>query len=299
MYENERVMEENEELQSNHLELTRAMTEDNSQLRTKITTLESQIAKITKRSALYESEHTSSSMGSMFQSERVKFKKENGDYKPGIVGSRKGHAGISHNNKSTDTIIRPVDRCCVCNSKDIVYLYHKSKSVHDINENKNAEYVTYNIQKVWCHKCDIVSTGEEPTLKETSLGKNVLGCIMFLHALRLTDRDIAQLLEEFFGFKIVASTVWNARNVIANAFESQYAEIMNELSQSPYVQMDESRYNVNGKKGYVWLATNKKATYVVVTSSIKVLILDQYFSSLLEIPVVVDGYQAYNKFKII
>ena len=80
--------------------------------------------------------------------------------------------------------------------------------------------------------------------------------------------------------------------------KNAYDNILDELSLSSYVQMDESMYSINGSRGYVWLATNKKATYVVVSSSRKATTLDQYFNTLLEIPVVVDGFVAYNKFKV-
>ena len=48
---------------------------------------------------------------------------------------------------------------------------------------------------------------------------------------------------------------------------------------------------MNGRKGYVWLVTTDDAlTYLVAAPSRAAIILDKYFSKLLDIPVVVDGY---------
>ena len=55
---------------------------------------------------------------------------------------------------------------------------------------------------------------------------------------------------------------------------------------------------MNGRKGYVWLVTTDDATYLVAAPSRAAIILDKYFSKLLDIPVVVDGYTVYNAFPV-
>ena len=80
-------------------------------------------------------------------------------------------------------------------------------------------------------------------------------------------------------------------------FGDTYEEILNKIVDGTLVQFDESPIKINGKRGYVWLATiTKDATYITVSPSRSAAVLDQYFASLLNMPVVVDGYNAYNTF---
>ena len=55
---------------------------------------------------------------------------------------------------------------------------------------------------------------------------------------------------------------------------------------------------MNGKKGYVWLVTTRDATYLVAAPSRAAIMLDTYFGKLLDMPVVADGYAAYNLFPV-
>ena len=238
-------------------------------------------------------------MNSIYHSERDNFRKNTSKDNPKPIGPPKGHIGTSQTNTSEGTTTCPVDRCCVCNTKDVERLHHKVKPVCDFDgDSMRVACKTYVIKRVICHKCDIISTGEEHTLKKTYLGQKALEFVAVYHDRRLTDGSIAYIFDELYGFKISANAILSARKAIANQWKNAYDNILDELSLSSYVQMDESMYSINGSRGYVWLATNKKATYVVVSSSRKATTLDQYFNTLLEIPVVVDGFTAYNKFKI-
>ena len=51
---------------------------------------------------------------------------------------------------------------------------------------------------------------------------------------------------------------------------------------------------MNGRKGYVWLATVEDATYLVAAPSRAAAVLDLHFGKLLGIPVVSDGYAVYD-----
>ena len=69
---------------------------------------------------------------------------------------------------------------------------------------------------------------------------------------------------------------------------------MEEISRAAFVQLDESVIKMNGKKGYVWLATSGDATYLVAAPSRAAAVLDLHFGGLLGMPAVTDGYAAYG-----
>ena len=124
------------------------------------------------------------------------------------------------------------------------------------------------------------------------------GSYLEYYAKRSTDETIAYYFDVLYGFGISPNTIWNARKALRDLLENQYKSIIDTISQAPYIQMDESWIKINGKKGYVWLVTVKDATYIVVNPSRSAVVLDLHFSRLYDIPVVVDGYAAYNRFTI-
>ena len=76
--------------------------------------------------------------------------------------------------------------------------------------------------------------------------------------------------------------------------EGTYGEILDHISEASFVQLDESPIRMNGKRGCVWLATVRDATYVVAAPSRAAAVLDIHFGKILGVPVVSDGYVAYD-----
>ena len=86
--------------------------------------------------------------------------------------------------------------------KDVERLHHKVKPVCDFDgDSMRVACKTYVIKRVICHKCDIISTGEEPTLKKTYLWQKALEFVAVYHDRRLTDGSIAYILTNFTDLK--------------------------------------------------------------------------------------------------
>ena len=122
--------------------------------------------------------------------------------------------------------------------------------------------------------------------------------ILEYYAKRSTDSTIAYYFRILYGFAVTPNTIWNARKAIAAMFGDMYKEILNKISEGVFVQFDESPIKISGKKGYVWVVTTTDVTYLVVSPSRGAAVLDMHFAPLLNMPVVVDGYNAYNMFNI-
>ena len=91
-----------------------------------------------------------------------------------------------------------------------------------------------------------------------------------------------------------ANAVWNARRAIRSLLRDAYDGILERISRAAFVQFDESVIKMNGKKGYVWLATSGDTTYLVAAPSRAAAVLDLHFGGLLGMPAVTDGYAAYG-----
>ena len=292
----------------------KAMTERIRQLTLENDALKLQIAKNSRRFAVHDSEHSPSSTNSTYNAERDKFResrakkeqagsgydKTDPEDVPKRRGPPKGHTGVSHSNKAERTVVQNIYRCRSCGGRSLQQIALKIKMVYDFagNDNMQMECVAYVIEKAVCNRCNAVSTGTEPTINGTSLGPKALGFILEYYAKRSTDETVAYYFDVLYGFGISPNTIWNARKALRDLLEGQYKGIMDTISQAPYIQMDESWIKINGKKGYVWLVTVKDATYIVVNPSRSAVVLDLHFSRLYDIPVVVDGYAAYNRFVI-
>ena len=97
-----------------------------------------------------------------------------------------------------------------------------------------------------------------------------------------------------YGFALSQNTVWNARRAIRDLLEGTCRDILDHISEAPFMQLDESPIRMNGRRGYIWLATVRDATYVVATPNRAAAVLDLHFGSILGVPAVSDGYVAYD-----
>ena len=265
-----------------------------------------------RRMETYENSDASSSTGSLYNAERAAFRKkmekedvreggpETNDEDKACRGPPAGHAGASHGNKAERTVTLHVRKCGACGTRHLSGLPPKVKMVYDFaaDGTMRVECVAYVIERAACKRCGGISAADPPTIPGTSLGPRALGFVEEYYARRSTDQTISYYFDALYGFKISPNAVWNAHKALRNLLISAYREILDRISEAPFVQFDESSLKMNGRKGYVWLVTTGDATYLVAAPSRAAIVLDRYFSRLLDMPVVVDGYTAYNAFPV-
>ena len=307
-----KVVAENRNLQKKISEIEGTLTKKNMLLELEIDRLRLELAARDRRMETYENSDASSSTGSLYNAERAAFRKkmekedvqEDGPEPKDEGKTRKGppvgHAGASHGNKAERTVTLHVRKCEGCGRGRISELPSKVKMVYDFAADgaMRVECVAYVIERAACKKCGEISAADPPTIPGTSLGPKALGFIEEYYAKRSTDQTISYYFDALYGFKISPNAVWNARKALRDLLMSTYRDILNRISEAPFVQFDESSLKMNGRKGYVWLVTTGDATYLVAAPSRAAIILDKYFGKLLDIPVVVDGYTVYNAFPV-
>ena len=89
-----------------------------------------------------------------------------------------------------------------------------------------------------------------PVIPKTSFGPGILGFIEEYYAGRCIDQAIS-FFDALYGFAVSQNAVWNARNTIRDLLEVTYKEILNHITEAPFVQLDESLIRMNGKQGYI------------------------------------------------
>ena len=307
-----KVTTEYRNFQNKMAKLESNLIRKNTLLELEIDRLRLELAAGYRRMETYENSNASSSTGSLYNAERAAFRKkmetegtredgpEPNDKDKARKGPPVGNAGASHGNKAERTVTLHVRKCERCGHGCISGLPSKVKMVYDFaaDGTMRVECVAYVIERAACKKCGEISSATPPTIPGTSLGPRALGFVEEYYAKRSTDQTISYYFDALYGFKISPNAVWNARKALRSLLMPTYRDILDCISEAPFVQFDESSLKMNGRKGYVWLVTTGDATYLVAAPSRAAIILDRYFSRLLDIPVVVDWYTVYNAFPI-
>ncbi|MBI1658992.1 MAG: transposase, partial [Thaumarchaeota archaeon] len=280
-----------------------------------------EIAERDRRMGKYENAHAPSLTGSLYNEKRAAFRKmmaedgyadEDGDGggpepggdgdggkaegEPSRRGPPAGHVGASHSNKAGRTVVLRVHRCGTCGRGHLRKLPPVVKMVYDFagGNSMMVECVAYVMRRGSCKRCGGITTAAAPAISGTSFGPGILGFIEEYYAGRCTDQTISYFFDALYGFAVTQNAVWNARKAIRDLLEGAYREILCHIAEAPFVQLDESPIRMNGRQGYVWLATIRDATYIVAASSRAAAVLDIHFSRILDVPAVSDGYVVYN-----
>ena len=274
-----------------------------------------------RRLAKYENAHSPSSSGSRYGEERAAFRKkmseggyadENDDEGgpepdgdgdsgraedgPSRRGPPAGHVGASHKNKADRTVVLRVCRCGTCGRGHLRKMPPVVKMVYDFagGNSMAVECVAYVMGRGSCKRCGNVTTAAAPAVPGTSFGPAILGFVEEYYAGRCTDQTISYFFDALYGFALSPNAVWNARRAIRDLLEETYRDILDHISEAPFVQLDESPIRMNGRQGYIWLATVRDATYIVAAPSRAAAVLDIHFGSILGVPAVSDGYVVYK-----
>ena len=215
---------------------------------------------------------------------------------PSRRGPPAGHAGISHTNRADRTVMLRVCRCDTCGRGHLRKVPPVIKMAYDFASGNSmaVKRVTYVMRREYCRRCGNVTAATAPAVLGTSFGPAILGFIEEYYAERCTDQTISYFFDALYGFALSQNAVWNARRAIRDLLEGTYRNILDHISEAPFVQLDESPIRMNGRRGYIWLATVRDATYIVAAPSRAAAVLDIHFGSILGVPAVSDGYVVYD-----
>ncbi len=318
-----RLAVENRELRETVSRLEAVHNKMVAALKAEIDRLILEIAERDRRLAKYENAHVPSSTGSLYNEKRAAFRKKMAEAEGGYAGeggdeggpesddddnngkaegepSRRGppagHTGASHKNKADRTVVLRVCRCGTCGRGHLRKVPPVVKMVYDFAGGKSMviECIAYVMKRGSCKRCGEITTAAAPTIPGTSFGPGILGFIEEYYAGRCTDQTISYFFDALYEFDLSPNAVWNARKAIRDLLMGTYAEILDHIAEALFMQMDESPIRMNGKRGYIWLATIGDATYIVAAPSRAAAVLDIHFGKILGVPVVSDGYVAYN-----
>ncbi len=200
-----------------------------------------------------------------------------------------------YNMDVTEEIDCTVDKCPECGAD--VDVKHECKMVIDTPVIVKATKKQIKSSKGKCKNNHKINTMPKGYTKGSMFGPNLMTMIVFMFFTTLSLNSISHMLTLVGVPKVSKVTIMNALTAVAREkFAATAKQISKNLAKTRYLMGDETPVKIGIKRGYAWVFIGEYGISFVITRSRGAAVLDIH-CPLFDIPIVVDGYAAYNKFK--
>jgi transposase len=260
---------------------------ENELLRARIRQLEAQLA-------TYENAHTPPSLRRGGTSK--KNQKRNEGTKP---GQKSGHTGVTRPPaKPAKHVEVTTERCPDCGTELGDPFRVESRIIEEIPEPQPVIVTEYLIAHYTCPGCQREVVATDPDCpKEGIFGNNTIAQTTVLkYAERLPHRKIREVLKRHYGLDISPATILDLTRRAADAFRSEYEEILDRIRTAEVLYVDETSIKVQGKKYWIWAFTTPVETFVVIRKSRGMKVLLEVLTRGFKGIIVCDGWAPYSRF---
>ncbi len=255
-----------------------------------ILNLEERLEKIEHYLQAFDNPHTPSSK------QLKKNTEKNKEDKPRFPGKPSGSNGGGVNLPPPDDIVEHKLEICPISGlplgKPIGYF---KKTIIDFPD-KPITIIEHRIMKYLSP-----ATGEivfaEINLPDGIYGKNIQAITVMLKNITNSHQKIADFMRELGAPSFSDVEVQNITYKFAKTLESERNLMLKKLKRESYVNADETSFRKDGQNGYVWGVFTKTISILSAATSrarINIKELLENFNGV----IVVDGYNAYNEFKL-
>jgi predicted RecB family nuclease len=154
--------------------------------------------------------------------------------------------------------------------------------------------VNYRSARYRCLQCakPLLATGYREV--RFHLGRNLCNWAIYHHvSLRQSGRDIAQSLNDLFGFSYDRTILSQITPVVAKQHRTTYERLKEKLRKGALIHGDETKGIVKGHSGYVWVFTNMEEVIYMYTRTREGTILEEMLQGFTGV-LVSDFYAAYD-----
>lgn len=179
---------------------------------------------------------------------------------PGRKGKRRHFVPLEEVDKVVP--VRP-DACGDCGGRlgpsDRPPVRHQ---VWDLPEELRCNVTEYQLEHRFCGRCQSSTRAELPAgVGTSSFGKNVHAMVGYLSgSLRLSDRQVQELLHQVFGLRLATGTVANLRKDVSAALAEPVEAVRRHIRQAEVVHADETYWREEGARAWLWTAVTPEAT---------------------------------------
>jgi predicted RecB family nuclease len=157
--------------------------------------------------------------------------------------------------------------------------------------------VRYSSRRYQCERCQATFHADEYRAARPRLGPNLSAWAIYHHvALRQSHEDVAQSLNELFGFTFPSTVLSKMKPRLTAMHQTTYEKLKEKLRCGPLVHADETKALVKGHSGYVWVFSNLEEVVYVYTPTRDGGILENVLAGFTGV-LVTDFYAAYDGVK--
>ena len=119
-----------------------------------------------------------------------------------------------------------------------------------------------------CSICGEVTRAARPREVPAGMfGAELVSIVSILHGrYRLTEREIVQMLDEIWGLELSLGSVAEMCHQTSEALAKPYEEILEEVSNSTHLNVDETGWKMGKVRQWLWVAVSSIATVFLLNS---------------------------------
>ncbi|MGO9584837.1 MAG: IS66 family transposase [Limisphaerales bacterium] len=202
------------------------------------------------------------------------------DYQRDRVYARNGKAprkaqpssGKKKNSRVEQVIIWPVSRWCPkCKRRVRLKGPLVSKTVQDIiigRASMKRRVVKYVIQTYRCWKCRSIFGVEKRFSVFRKYGWNLVAYLFYnIVELNIPQRTTVESFNRLFDFNLPKQTLNHMKTRFGRYYEETRQKILANIVRGRLVHADETRANIKGKTGFVWVLTNLNEVFYTLADS--------------------------------
>jgi len=197
------------------------------------------------------------------------------------------------------------EKCPECGSKTVgdraLFPFEtRSKVVFDLKfaaSGVKRWLIRYSSRRYQCRRCQATFFADDYRAARPGLGANLSAWAIYHHvALRVSYEDVAQSLNDLFGFSFPPTVVHKIKARLATRYQMTYEKLKSKLRLGSLVHADETKGKVKGQEGYVWAFTNLEEVVYAYTPTRDGNILEAVLEGFKGV-LVSDFYSAYDGVK--
>jgi predicted RecB family nuclease len=162
-------------------------------------------------------------------------------------------------------------RCPKCQKIVRSKATQRSKTVHDIifGRHRLKRRVIKHLFRIYhCQHCQIDFGIDDRLRLCRQYGWNLLAYLFFQQVeLNIPQRTVARHFNRLFDFHLSKSTLNGMKVIVARYYAETRQKLLANIVRGSLVHADETRANIKGKTGFVWVLTNMNEVYYTLADS--------------------------------
>jgi len=192
-----------------------------------------------------------------------------------------------------------LSKCPVCGCKDLTECKEPAEHIQQDIILPEVKTALFRKHRYYCKGCKRVVTAKpEQELAGSYIGPIAKSFALFLkYAVKVSDRDIANIFDKMFNLKIMPSSVTGFRGQLKDKARHIYDELLNSLRLGKFIHIDETGWNINGQNHWLWKFSNKRISLTHIDKSRGQKVVEDMLGNNYEGIIISDFLSAYNSIK--